>query len=180
MKIKIKMYIILVIGFVLILTGCGKKNVLSDYDVEGLNFIAYSDIDSVCENDDLITAGQNLLELQSDSLYLSYVMDSAIELTNELGEYDHLVFTNSRWIERFGNVDKLKSVDFNSLTNEMKIFLQEQMPLLTVDGSVLPDGTMLFTYQDNKFLSFPVSVTLGGAEAIEAKKPLNYFSGKSY
>ena len=90
-----KSAIVLAFVFVFSFVGCGKQDVLSEYDTTGISFIAYSDIDSVCENNELIAAGKNLLNSQADNLLLSYVMDSAIELTkDELGEYDHLIFTN--------------------------------------------------------------------------------------
>ena len=167
-----KSAIILAFVFVFSFVGCGKQDVLSEYDTTGISFIAYSDIDSVCENNELIAAGKNLLNSQADNLLLSYVMDSAIELTkDELGEYDHLIFTNPLWVEKFSDTEQLKPVEYDSLTNEMQSFLEAQMPILTVDGSVLPDGVGLYRY-DDEFWAFPVNVTLGAAEPIKAKKPL--------
>ena len=167
-----KLAIILAFVFVFSFVGCGKQDALSEYDTTGISFIAYSDIDSVCENDELIAAGKNLLNSQADNLLLSYVMDSAIELTkDELGEYDHLIFTNPLWVEKFSNAEQLKPVEYDSLTNEMQSFLEAQMPILTADGSVLPDGVGLYTY-DDEFWAFPVNVTLGATEPIKAKNPL--------
>lgn len=54
----------------------------------------------------------------------------------------------------------------------MQIFLETQMPILTNDGSVLPEGIGLYEYEDGSLFAFPVNVTLGAAEPIEAKKPL--------
>ena len=82
------------LALVISLTGCGNTNKLSEYDMTGISFIEYTDIDAVCEDEELITAGSNLLSDQEDNLLLSYVVDSAIELSAELGDYDHLVFTN--------------------------------------------------------------------------------------
>ena len=46
------------------------------------------------------------------------------------------------------------------------------MPILTNDGSVLPEGTGLYEYEGGGLLAFPVNVTLGSAKPIEAKNPL--------
>ena len=54
----------------------------------------------------------------------------------------------------------------------MQIFLETQMPILTNDGSVLPEGIGLYEYEDGSLFAFPVNVTLGAAEPIEAKKTL--------
>ena len=96
-------------------------------------------------------------------------MDSAIELSAELGNYDHLVFTNPQWIERFGDLEKLKPIEYSNLSKDMQIFLETQMPILTNDGSVLPEGIGLYEYEDGSLFAFPVNVTLGAAEPIEAK-----------
>lgn len=170
---KHKLIIMFTLALVIGLTGCGSANMLSEYDITGISFIEYSDIDTVCEDEELINAGDNLLSNQENNLLLSYVVDSAIELTNtELGEYDHLVFTNPQWIERFGNLDKLKAIEYSDISNEMQAFLDAQMPLLTTDGSVFPEGTGLYEYEGGSLLAFPVNVTLGVAEPIETKNPL--------
>ena len=54
----------------------------------------------------------------------------------------------------------------------MQKFLDAQMPLLTADGSVLPDGVGLYRYERGKLMAFPVNVTLGVAKPIEANTPL--------
>ena len=74
------------LALVISLTGCGNTNKLSEYDMTGISFIKYTDIDTVCEDKELITAGSNLLSDQEDNLLLSYVVDSAIELSAELGD----------------------------------------------------------------------------------------------
>ena len=113
-----------------------------------------------------------MLSDQEDNLLLSYVVDSAIELSDELGNYDHLVFTNPKWIENFGDSGKLKPIEYSSLSKSMQEFLDSQMPILTNDGSVLPEGTGLYEYEGGGLLAFPVNVTLGSAKPIEAKNPL--------
>lgn len=151
------------LALVISLTGCGNTNKLSEYDMTGISFIEYTDIDTVCEDKELITAGSNLLSDQEDNLLLSYVVDSAIELSAELGDYDHLVFTNPKWIENFGDSGKLKPIEYSSLSKSMQEFLDSQMPILTNDGSVLPEGTGLYEYEGGGLLAFPVNVTLGSA-----------------
>ena len=160
------------LALVISLTGCGNINKLSEYDMTGISFIEYTDIDTVCEDKELINAGSNLLSDQEDNLLLSYVVDSAIELSAELGDYDHLVFTNPKWIENFGDSGKLKPIEYSSLSKSMQEFLDSQMPILTNDGSVLPEGTGLYEYEGGGLLAFPINVTLGSAKPIEAKNPL--------
>ncbi len=169
---KHKLTIMLALALVIILAGCGNANKLSEYDMTGISFISYTDIDTVCEDEELTTVGNNLLSEQEDNLLLSYVVDSAIDLSANLGDYDHLVFTNPQWIERFGDSGKLKPVEYSSLSKDMQAFLDSQMPLLTNDGSVLPEGTGLYEYEGGGLLAFPVNVTLGAAKPIEAKNPL--------
>ena len=135
---KHKLTIMLALALMIILAGCGNANKLSEYDMTGISFISYTDIDTVCEDEELTTVGNNLLSEQEDNLLLSYVVDSAIDLSANLGDYDHLVFTNPQWIERFGDSGKSKPVEYSSLSKDMQAFLDSQMPLLTNDGSVLP------------------------------------------
>ena len=137
----------------------------------GISFIEYTDIDAVCEDEELITAGSNLLSDQEDNLLLSYVVDSAIELSAELGDYDHLVFTNPKWIENFGDSGKLKPIEYSSLSKSMQEFLDNQMPILTNDGSVLPEGTGLYEYEGGGLLAFR-KCNSWIAKPIEAKNPL--------
>ena len=54
----------------------------------------------------------------------------------------------------------------------MQEFLSIQMPIWTVDESVLPDGVSLYQYKDGELLAFPVNVTLNVANPLAAKKPL--------
>ena len=169
---KHKLTIMLALALMIILAGCGNANKLSEYDMTGISFISYTDIDTVCEDEELTTVGNNLLSEQEDNLLLSYVVDSAIDLSANLGDYDHLVFTNPQWIERFGDSGKLKPVEYSSLSKDMQAFLDSQMPLLTNDGSVSPEGTGLYEYEGGGLLAFPVNVTLGAAKPIEAKNPL--------
>ena len=43
------------LALVISLTGCGNTNKLSEYDMTGISFIEYTDIDTVCEDKELIT-----------------------------------------------------------------------------------------------------------------------------
>ena len=63
-------------------------------------------------------------------------------------------------------------MEYGSLANSMQEFLDVQMPILTADGNVLPDGVGLYQYDGETLLAFPVHVALGAAEPIEAKNPL--------
>lgn len=123
---------------------------------------------------ELTADGSSILHSEEDYLLLSYVVDSNIEITKELkdGGWDHLILTNPQWIDRFGDPSKLKPVEYGSLANSMQEFLDVQMPILTADGNVLPDGVGLYQYDGETLLAFPVHVALGAAEPIEAKNPL--------
>jgi len=140
-KIVMTLVCILVLG----LSGCGDTLTLNQYNTSEIWYIAYTDIDTVCESNELTADGSSILHSEEDYLLLSYVVDSNIEITKELkdGGWDHLILTNPQWIDRFGDPSKLKPVEYGSLANSMQ-----------------------------EFLAFPVHVALGAAEPIEAKNPL--------
>lgn len=169
---KRKIALLLVSLLASCLSGCGKTDILNQYDMDGIEYIAYTDIDTVCESQELSKSGADFLSSMEEYLLLSYVMDSNIELTEELGEYDHLILTNPLWIERFGETDKLKSIELDSLSESMQDFLSEQLSLLTTNGSVLSDEIGLYQYDGGELLAFPVNVTLSGADPIKAENPL--------
>lgn len=156
------------------LCGCGRSNPLDRYNVDGISYMAYTDIDSVCDNTELAEEGHKLLSSVEDHILLSFVVDSSVQITEELGMYDHLVITNLPWIERFADPGKLKPVEYDSLSKDMLDFLDEQMSLLMVDGCVWSesDKIHLYQYEKGKLLAFPVNVTLGAAKPLEAKNPL--------
>ena len=143
-KIVMTLVCILVLG----LSGCGDTLTLNQYNTSEIWYIAYTDIDTVCESNELTADGSSILHSEEDYLLLSYVVDSNIEITKELkdGGWDHLIL--------------------------MQEFLDVQMPILTADGNVLPDGVGLYQYDGETLLAFPVHVALGAAEPIEAKNPL--------
>ena len=174
-----KIVMILVCILVLGLSGCGDTLTLNQYNTSEIWYIAYTDIDTVCESNELTADGSSILHSEEDYLLLSYVVDSNIEITKELkdGGWDHLILTNPQWIDRFGDPSKLKPVEYGSLANSMQEFLDVQMPILTADGNVLPDGVGLYQYDGETLLAFPVHVALGAAEPIEAKKSIDYPCG---
>lgn len=167
-----KMLILNIFALMVCLSGCGKADQLSSYETDSLGYIAYTDIDTICEDPVLIQEGNNFLSSVDTNLLLSYVVDSNIEISEELGSYEHLIMTNPQWIERFGNMDKLKPVEYKSLSSRMQEFLEAQMSVLTVTGEALPTGIELYKYDGDGLLAFPVNVTLGAAEPIEAQNSL--------
>ena len=167
-----KMLILNIFALMVCLSGCGKTDQLSSYETDGLGYIAYTDIDTICEDPVLIQEGDNFLSSVDTNLLLSYVVDSNIEISEELGSYEHLIMTNPQCIERFGNVDKLKPVEYKNLSSGMQEFLEAQMSVLTVTGEALPTGIELYKYDGDGLLAFPVNVTLGAAEPIEAQNSL--------
>lgn len=71
---------ILVLG----LSGCGDTLTLNQYNTSEIWYIAYTDIDTVCESNELTADGSSILHSEEDYLLLSYVVDSNIEITKEL------------------------------------------------------------------------------------------------
>ena len=139
-KIVMTLVCILVLG----LSGCGDTLTLNQYNTSEIWYIAYTDIDTVCESNELTADGSSILHSEEDYLLLSYV-----------------ILTNPQWIDRFGDPSKLKPVEYGSLANSMQEFLDVQMPILTADGNVLPDGVGLYQYDGETLLAFPVHVALG-------------------
>lgn len=70
---KRKIALILVSLLVICLSGCGKTNILNQYDMDGIEYIAYTDIDTVCENQELSKSGADFLSSMEKYLLLSYV-----------------------------------------------------------------------------------------------------------
>lgn len=50
--------------------------------------------------------------------------------------------------------------------------MDAQMPIWTVDKSVMPDGVGLYQYESDKLFALPVNVALGVGEPVEAENPL--------
>ena len=55
---KHKIIVIFVLALMFSLAGCGNTNKLAEYDMTGISFISYADIDTVCEDEELTTAGK--------------------------------------------------------------------------------------------------------------------------
>lgn len=163
--------LLLIVCTVLTLAAC-RKEPASAYDLSGVVELRYLDIDSVCENDALSEAGEQLLGAVREDILLSFVADSSIEITKEeLSGYDHLVFINSAWAERFCSSSELQELEYGSLPAGMQAFLAVQMPLFTKDGSVQPDGIRFYEYSGSGLLSFPFMVGQL-APAVVAENPL--------
>lgn len=152
------------------LAGCSNGSTSMPTTTEDLTFLTYNDIDTVCETPALSQAGTDLLSAMEGQLLLSYALDSNIELTQELGDYDHLVLTNPLWVQHFGDPDNLIPVPFDQLSETMQDFLSVQLPLLTVDDAAA--DISLYEYRGDPLLIFPVNVTLGAAAPISAQNPL--------
>lgn len=169
-----KVFIALSLLFVFGLSGCGQKVTLDQYDIAGIVKIGYPSetADMVFEGQELIAEAEKLFSSMSKYILLSYVVDSAIYIEEELGEYDHLVMVNPRWMERFAEPDNLRPVEYDSLSESMRAFLEAQMPLLTVDGSILPDGIGLYEYDGGELFVLPQYAAEGYAEPLEAQNPL--------
>lgn len=69
-------------------------------------------------------------------------------------------------------MDRLQPIPYESLTAEIQQFLADQIPILTAEGTLFSEGIGLYQYQDGGLLAFPVNVTLGMAEPVEAENPL--------
>lgn len=88
-----------------------------------------------------------------------------------------MILTNPQWIDRFGDPSKLKPVEYGSLANSMQEFLDVQMPILTADGNVLPDGVGLYQYDGETLLAFPGACGVGRSRADRSKKSIDYPCG---
>lgn len=159
------------------ITGCanGIGTVSNDdYDTSGLVQIAYNDIDTVCDTDALASEGGRILTVMDDqdSLLVSYVVDSAIEITKAaLGEYDHLIIVNPAWINRFDNMDNLAAADNDDVTSELKQLISAHMVTWSIEDIEEPEGVSIYNYTGEGLLAFPANIGYGPT-AIEAKDPL--------
>lgn len=67
-KIVMTLVCILVLG----LSGCGDTLTLNQYNTSEIWYIAYTDIDTVCESNELTADGSSILHSEEDYLLLSY------------------------------------------------------------------------------------------------------------
>ena len=145
-----------------------------------LSFLAYTDINTVCDNDDTAKKGVELLtELDNkQELLLSIVIDSEIVITKDkLGEYDHLIVVNKAWIENFDSMDNISKMNMEDLSPEMKKFFDDQMSMFIKKG--VKTGYILASYSGKGLFSLPPYVSFGKMEPIVAKKPLLLIVDKS-
>ena len=181
---KILIIFIILVTIILSIIACNKVNFYLNisrvYDVSDVVEINYSKIDPVADNETLmLTADEIFTKLDNnDNLLLSFVIDSSIEITSkELGKYEHLVFANKKWIEKYDNMYNLKEIEFDSLPKGLQDFMNIQMPILTSNKEVLPKGIKLYTYNGNGLFSLPCNVGYG-AKAMKIKQPLIVYIDK--
>lgn len=140
--------------------------------IDGLFYIGYSDIDSVCDVPELLEEGKQFLKSQKDNMFLSFVVDAAISMeAAELRPYDHLVFANRKWIRSFGDTTKLMPIEFDSLSSEMQRFFEGQVSIWTNDRSALAPGMSLYEYRGGSLMALP-NFAAQGEKPIFAKNPL--------
>lgn len=185
MKNKKFLIFVIILAFI-ILAGIGYNkvnfylNISRVYDVSDVVEINYSKIDPVAEDENLTLMAEEIFtKLENDNnLLLSFVIDSSIEITSkELENFDHLVFVNKKWIEKYDNISNLKEIEFTSIPKGLQDFMNVEMPLLTKTKEVLPQGIKLYTYNGNGLLSFPCNVGYG-AKALKIKQPLIVYIDK--
>lgn len=167
---------LLVLVMVFGISACGNNEGVSSekYDLSDLVQIAYSDIDKVCDTEELAAEGGQVLSAmqENDDLLLSYVVDSSIEITEDaLGEYDHLIITNLTWIDRFDSIDNLVSVNNDEISAALQELIAAHMKAWSVDESELPEGISLYKYTGEGLLAFPANIGYG-ASAIQTSNPL--------
>lgn len=86
-------------------------NISRVFDASDVVEINYSKIDPVADNENLTLITEEIFTKLDDdnNLLLSFVIDSSIEITSEeLGNFEHLVFLNKKWIEKYDNMSNLK------------------------------------------------------------------------
>ncbi len=155
-------------------------NISRVFDVSDVVEINYSKIDPVADNENLTLIAEEIFTKLDDdnNLLLSFVIDSSIEITSEeLGNFEHLVFLNKKWIEKYDNMSNLKEIEFDSIPKGLQDFMNVQMPILTRNKEVLPKGIKLYTYNGKGLFSLPCNVGYG-AKAMKVKQPLIVYIDK--
>lgn len=142
--------------------------------------LSFGDIDSL-ETETTLPKVELFFDEMNNTknLQMSLVIDKSILLSREeLGSYDHIIITDKAWINSFNvGVNEiqegglLSSVDFNDISEPLKQYLEEQLPLWTKTGEVTPEGIGFYEYEGSKFLALPPNVGWG-AETIQAENPL--------
>ena len=155
------------------LSACRSVSRAAPLDTGDLTRLFYRDIDAVCDDPALSQAGGELLEAMAgqDGILLSFAVDTSIELSGILGDYDHLALVDTAWMERYDSPDHLTPLALEDLSQELQDFLQAQLPLWTVSGEVLPEGLQLCAYTGE---GLPLLGARAGEEIplLRAERPL--------
>ena len=89
------------LALVISLTGCVNTNKLSEYDMTGISFIEYTDIDTVCEDKELITdclLYTSVLALSGHSSRISLI-SGVIPLKFVFNKLPAVSYTHLHWVE---------------------------------------------------------------------------------
>ena len=142
--------------------------------------LSFGDIDSLETEETLPKVELFFDEMNNrNNLQMSLVIDKSILLSKEeLGPYDHIIITDKAWINSFNigvNESReggtLFSVNFSGISEPLRKYLEEQLPLWTKTGEVIPDGMGFYEYEGDKFLALPPNVGWG-AETVQSENPL--------
>ena len=142
--------------------------------------LSFGDIDSLETEETLPKVELFFDEMNNrNNLQMSLVIDKSILLSKEeLGSYDHIIITDQAWINSFNigindirEGGMLSSVNFNDISEPLKKYLEEQLPLWTKTGEVIPNGMSFYEYEGDKFLALPPNVGWG-AETVQSENPL--------
>ena len=143
--------------------------------LKGASRLSYQSIDTVVETPDLLEKGGGFLAaLDPDDLLVSYAMDTAIDMSECLGDYDHFVLANTGWIERVGDPERLSPVELSELPDELREFLEDQMSLVTATGEVVPSGAQLYRYDGSEtpLPALGMGTLLGMSDGVLARNAL--------
>lgn len=159
-----KRILVLCLALCLLLTGCstGDKKAA---DIPGR--LTIGNVNALCQDAQLLESGKELLTALSDDLLLCLALDSAAPATAEqLAGYDHIALISAKWLEQYGSSVQLETVDETALSNAQRSYLTQYMSARTLDGSVLPGGSGLYTLKSGSL----TLRTAGGAAAV--RQPL--------
>lgn len=143
--------------------------------LKGTSRLSYQSIDTVVETPSLLEKGEDFLAaLDPNDLLVSYAMDTAIDMSDCLGDYDHFVLANTGWIERVGDPERLSPVELSELPDELREFLEDQMSLVTATGEVVPDGARLCRYDGSEtpLPALGMGTLLGMSDGVLARNAL--------
>ena len=160
-----KRILVLCLALCLLLTGCSTGNKKSA-DAPAPGWLIVSDVNALCQDAQLLEGGQKLMTTLSDDLLLCAVLDSALPAAAQLNGYDHIVLLSARWLEKYGGSAQLEAVGEDTLTNAQRSYLTQYMSARTLDGSVLPGGSGLYTLKSGSL----TLRTAGGTAAV--RQPL--------